>query len=106
MIHPHILQLIEIIKKAGHTNVDDGMIKELISIGATSTQATFVIHQGFNIELLAAEKIILEYISLFKPTDIADVAYETFLYDNYDPNDPNFEETEDMVRFSLKRKDN
>lgn len=105
MIHPDISQLIEIVKTKGYTEVNSDMIAYLANAGASFIQTTFVIHQGFNIELEEADRIMFDHVSLFKEDEAEDPVYETFLYGNYDPKDPNFEATEDMVRFSLKKKD-
>lgn len=101
MIHPDILRLIEEAKQKGFTSINSDLIYFLLSINATSTQTTFVLNQGFSIGLVEADRIMIEYFSLFEGNDIDDPIYETFLYGNYNPEDPNFKVTEDGVQFSL-----
>jgi hypothetical protein len=105
MIHPDISKLINLAKQNGFNNPDRETIVFLSTQNASQTQAIFVLYQGYGITLEKAEEMIQKDGKLFKPESLEDSIYETFLYENYDPHDPNFKADENMVRFSMKRRE-
>ena len=102
-IHPRIKKFIDLLKWAGineHEIKKTDSLRILMEKGSTSTEAMVVIHQGFKISDVEAEKIVKES-KLWAPEDIEDIAYQTFLYMNYNPDDPNFHYDENSIKFSL-----
>ncbi|HQV87124.1 MAG TPA: hypothetical protein PKZ90_14400 [Chitinophagaceae bacterium] len=75
-------------------------MKILWESGSTATEAAIVLHLGFNFSLVNAETYI-RALQLWESEDIQDIAYQTFLYMNYNPEDPNFSYDENNVKFSL-----
>ena len=106
-IHPQIRKFIDVLKEAGIDELS-GKEKEALSIlkdnGATQTEAVITIHLGFNIILGEAEKIVYPS-KVWEREDLQDIAYQTFLYMNYNPADSDFSYDDDKVRFPLFTKD-
>lgn len=100
IIHPKIQHFITMIHKSREAQIDDKDAKKLWQCGATATEAAITLHLGFNFSLADAEKYI-KALQLWKPEEIQDIAYQTFLYMNYSPDDPNFSYDENNVRFPL-----
>ena len=107
-IHPKIKHFISLLKEHG---ISDAEIKNKISDAlkilkeskTTSTEAIVVFHQGFGFPDIEAEAIV-KSSKLWDPEAIQDIAYQTFLYLNYNPEDPNFFYDDNKVRFPLFRK--
>ena len=113
-IHPKIKGLIELLEKYKITREDlqkhDSYGLEILKeTEASSTEAMVVLHQGFGFTTIAAEEIV-KASKLWMPEAIQDIAYQTFLYTSYNPDDPNFSYDENKVKFSLipptKKSDN
>ena len=100
IIHPKISHFIAILNKGNSNSIDENDIKKLWESGATATEAAIVLHLGFNFQLANAETYIYAF-QLWQPENIQDIAYQTFLYMNYNPEDPNFLNDEDKVKFSI-----
>lgn len=100
IIHPKIKHLIDALKKDNNSSIDENDVKNLWESGTTATEAAIVLHLGFNFSLVNAETYIQAF-QLWPPEDIQDIAYQTFLYMNYNPEDTNFSNDEDKVKFSL-----
>ena len=99
-IHPKIKHIIGEIKNSGYDTIHESNIEALWKTGATATEAAITLHLGFNYELKDAEDLIRKS-DLWEPEAIQDIAYQTFIYMNYNPDDPNFFYDEKNVRFSL-----
>ena len=102
IVHPKIENFINCIREGGYdiANRKEEALNVLWSIGATATEAAITLHLGFNYPLAEAEKLIRSS-QLWEPETIQDIAYQTFLYMNYNPDDPNFSYDEDKVKFPL-----
>lgn len=100
-IHSKIKNFIKIIKRKRQDSIDENDLKILYEGGATATEAAITLHLGFDFSDVNAERFV-KYSQLWQPENIQDVAYQTFLYMNYDPDDPNFSYDDDKVKFSLK----
>ena len=59
------------------------------------------LHQGFEFSVNDAENFVRP-INTWNYEEIQDIAYQTFLYMNYNPDDPDFYNDGDIVRFPLK----
>jgi hypothetical protein len=83
-----------------------GNEKEILAIlksgGATQTEAVITVHLGLNATLDEAEGAIYPS-GVWKPESLQDIAFQTFLYMNYNPGDPDFYADENTVRFALFR---
>jgi hypothetical protein len=100
-MHPKIKQFVDLLKASSFQNViDQKSLNILKENGATSTEAMITIHLGFLVPEVEAEKVVLAS-NLWERESIQDIAYQTFLYMNYNPEDPNFQFDENKVRFSL-----
>lgn len=102
-IHPKIKRFVDLLKWAGIDNFKINTADALQILkekGATSTEAMVVAHQGFDIATDEAERIVKQS-KFWEPEEIQDIAYQTFLYMNYNPDDPNFSYDDDSVKFSL-----
>lgn len=101
-IHPQIKKLIDSCKQAGIEKLAGNEQKILFILknnGATQTEAIITLHLGFNI-IDEAEKIV--YASeMWEKEPLQDIAYQTFLYMNYNPDDPDFYYDENKIKFSL-----
>ena len=107
-IHPQISKLIDLLKEAGINELIGNEKKVLLILKdkvATQTEAVITLHLGFKIIDEEAEKEV--YLSeLWEKESIQDIAYQTFLYMNYNPSDSDFSYDDNNVKFSLfsKRK--
>jgi hypothetical protein len=102
-LHPKIERFINIIKETGINEInrnDKKMANILKESGATSTEAMISIHLGLGIADIEAETII-NSSQLWEPEHIQDIAYQTFLYMNYNPDDPDFSYDENDIKFNL-----
>jgi len=100
-MHPKIKQFIDLLKSNSlHDIIDGKSLNILKENGATSTEAMIAIHLGFSVPDVEAEKIVLAS-NLWERESMQDIAYQTFLYMNYNPEDPNFQFDDNKVRFSL-----
>lgn len=102
-IHPKIRHLIDCIHEAGIDDVSGNETKVLSILKnteATQTEAVITIHLGFNVVLAEAEKIVYPS-KVWGREELSDIAYQTFLYMNYNPSDSDFSYDEEKVRFSL-----
>ncbi|MDX1935517.1 MAG: hypothetical protein SFU21_00290 [Flavihumibacter sp.] len=102
-IHPQIGKFIDFLKEAGIdelTGNEDKILSILKDNGATQTEAVITLHLGFNIIDEGAEKIVYSS-DLWEKEPLQDIAYQTFLYMNYNPEDPDFFYDENKVKFSL-----
>jgi hypothetical protein len=102
-IHPKISKYIKLLKEAGITKVENNE-KEVLTLlkrnGATQTEAIIVLHLGLNIGIGESEKIVFPS-NVWERESLQDIAYQTFLYMNYNPDNPNFYYDEDSLKFSL-----
>jgi hypothetical protein len=105
MIHPDVRNFIELARAEGFNGFSKEAVIFLASKGATSTQITFVFYQGYQISIDTIDALLRDYLYLFENESNEDVIYETLLYDSYDPEDPNFKADENMIRFTMKSKD-
>jgi hypothetical protein len=104
-IHPQVQTLINFLKDEGIDELlsnERKALKILKNKGATQTQAVVALHLGFNITDEKAEKIVYSS-DLWEREDLQDIAYQTFLYMNYNPEDTDFSYDEHSVKFSLIR---
>ena len=62
------------------------------------------VHFGFEMPDVDAEKMVFSS-NLWEKESIQDIAYQTFLYMNYAPGDPNFEFDENRVKFYFKNRE-
>ena len=101
-IHPKIQNCIDSLKEAGINEIrgNEKALVHLKEIGATQTEAVIAFHLGFNISIGEAEKIVYPS-GVWERESLADIAYQTFLYMNYNPDDPDFHYDENSVKFSL-----
>lgn len=102
-IHPKISGYITLIKEDGVNEIKNNEQKVLILLrdnGATQTEAIITLHLGFNIGIGESEKIVFPS-GVWERESLQDIAYQTFLYMNYSPDDPDFYYDEDRVKFSL-----
>lgn len=103
-IHPTISKYINLLKEAGILKVENNERKLLTLLkenGATQTEAIIVLHLGYNNDLGEGEKMVFSS-NVWDREDLQDIAYQTFLYMNYNPDDPNYYSDENSVKFSLK----
>jgi hypothetical protein len=102
-IHPKIEKLINVIKVNGINEISNNhkpIINILKKYGATQTEAIITIHLGFSATLENAEKIV--YASnVWEKEPLQEIAYQTFLYMNYDPDDPDFSYNPTSIKFPL-----
>ena len=102
-IHPKISKYIDQIKATGISEIKGNEKKVLALLkenGSTQTEAIIVLHLGFNIDIGESEKIVFPS-DIWERESLQDIAYQTFVYMNYNPNDPNYYYDKDSVRFSL-----
>lgn len=102
-VHPKICKYIDLLKKAGVSQIKNNEEKVLTLLkkdGATQTEAIITLHLGFNIDMGESEKIVFPS-KIWERESLQDIAYQTFLYMNYNPDDPDFYYDEDSVKFSL-----
>jgi hypothetical protein len=106
-LHPKIREFISLINEAG-INKFVGNEKQVLTIlknnCATQTEAVIVIHLGFGISLDESESIVFPS-KIWEREDLQDIAYQTFLYMNYNPADSDFSYNDDNVKFPLFTKD-
>ena len=106
-IHPRIRDFIDLLKVAGIENVsgnEEQILAILKNSGATQTEAIITLHLGFNIVDEEAEKIVYPS-KIWEREDLQDIAYQTFLYMNYNPADSDFSYDDNKVKFSLFSKE-
>jgi hypothetical protein len=86
-IHPKINMFIVALKEERIDNMESENERRraldiLYEKGATSTEAMVVFHQGYGFKEEDAENIVKQS-EKWKPEDIQDIAYQTFLYLSY-----------------------
>lgn len=103
MVHPKIQQFIDAARKHGYNTASESLLLFLRDLGATQTEATFVLDHGFSMTSEESENYVLNS-KIFNGETMEDFVYQTFLYANYDPENPHFKYDNNMVQFPLDRK--
>ena len=101
MIHPRIDELIQKLKGVEAKNTLSLNTLELLKgLGATRTEATIVIHQGFGISDEKADDFVLKS-NVWPAQVIQEVFYETLKYMNYKPDDQGYSDDGNTIKVSL-----
>lgn len=106
-VHPKISRFINLINNSGLIELtanDKQVLAILKDNGATQTEAGITIHFAFGISLGDAEKIVYPS-KVWERESLEDIAYQTFLYMNYNPSDPDYSYDDNKVKFTLFSKD-
>jgi hypothetical protein len=101
MIHPRIQSYIDKVKKSDVVDVKIDVLSSLNDLGATETEAIFVLHQGFGMSLDNAQSFVFGS-GIFEGELVQDIADQTFIFSNYDP-DSKYIDNSDQVKYPMKR---
>ena len=104
IIHPKIETFINVLRDREYYKADD-MDKNALNIlkesGSTATEAIITLHQAFGFSKMEEAEKFVYGSNLWESEGLQDIAYQTFLYMNYNPHDPNFSYDENKVVFPL-----
>ena len=100
-MHPRIKELYYKIK---WLPVENLLSRETLFLlkkyGATRTEASITLHQGFNLDLDQVDDFVLKS-NIWNKEDLIDVFYESLKYLYYNPDDPDYESDDNGVRVSF-----
>ncbi|MCD2424472.1 hypothetical protein LQ567_16955 [Niabella pedocola] len=87
LIHPRNKSLIEVLDSSG-IGIEKGskILMLLKQNGATQTEAIIAYHIKFGVPLDDVEKLVYPS-SIWEKESLQEIAYQTFLYFNYNPDD-------------------
>jgi hypothetical protein len=100
-MHPRIKDLFSQIKEISPEKVLNIEVLHLLKdYGATRTEASITIHQGFNLDLEKVDDFVIKS-NIWTNEAIGDVFYETLKYLYYNPDDPNYESDDNRTQISI-----
>lgn len=100
-MHPRIKELynqIHMIAPQNPLNIE--VLHFLKECGATRTEATITLHQGFNLAIEEVDNVVLKS-NIWTNVNLEDVFFETLKYVYYNPDDPNYKSGDDTVQISF-----
>ncbi len=100
-MHPRIKELFNQIKEISPEVVlNIEVLHQLKDFGATRTEASIALHQGFNLNLEEVDSFVIKS-NLWKDEVLGDVFYETLKYLYYNPDDPNYESDDNRAQIPI-----
>jgi hypothetical protein len=104
MIHPKIENFISLLRNNEYyvsNDIDKNALRILKENGSTATEAVITLHQGFGFSKMEEVEKFVYDSELWAGEDLQDIMYQTFLYMNYNPPDPNFAYDKNKIKFPL-----
>jgi hypothetical protein len=100
-MHPRIKEVYSHIKEFSPEKVlNTEVLHFLKDYGATRSEATIALHQGFNLDLDKVDSFVLSS-RIWTNETLEGVFFETLKYLYYNPDDPNYESDDNSVRVSF-----
>jgi hypothetical protein len=100
-MHPRIEEIFNQIKEMSAEKVLNVEVLYLLrEYGATRTEASIALHQGFNLNLEEVDNFVIKS-NIWTDESLGDVFYETLKYLYYNPDDPNYESDDNRAQISI-----
>lgn len=100
-IHPRIEEIVNYLIQYNPKEVlHENTLSFLSSKNVTQTEAVVALHFGYNIPIEVTDRFV-RCSTMLKSESIEDIAYQTFLYMFYEPDDPNFNSDDDRVQLLI-----